>query len=61
MSDLVLAVGLVLALEGAVYALFPGPVQTVMRQALELPPERLRLWGLAALGLGVLLVWLVRG
>ncbi len=39
MSDLAVAIGLLLALEGILYALFPEGMKQVMRQALELPPN----------------------
>lgn len=61
MSDLLIALGLVLAVEGTLYALFPGAMQTMMRRALELPAEQLRFGGLFALVAGVVIVWLVRG
>lgn len=61
MSDLIVALGLVLALEGALYALVPGGMKAVMRNALQMPEQTLRISGLAALALGVLLVWFIRG
>ncbi|MEJ8474723.1 DUF2065 domain-containing protein [Roseibium algae] len=61
MSDLVVALGLVLALEGTLYALAPGGMKSMMRSALEAPEQTLRMAGLFALALGVLLVWFVRG
>jgi len=61
MGDILVAVGLVLAIEGTLYALFPGAMQDMMRRALELPAERLRFGGLFALASGVFLVWLMRG
>lgn len=61
MNDFLTAIGLVLALEGTFYALVPGALKSFMRQALELPDQVLRLAGLGALALGVLIVWLVRG
>jgi uncharacterized protein YjeT (DUF2065 family) len=60
MSDLAVAIGLLLALEGILYALFPEGMKQVMRQALELPPNSLRTGGLIAALIGVGLVWLVR-
>ena len=61
MGDLVTALGLVLAIEGALYAAFPGGMQQMMRQAVDMPPNSLRTGGLIALGVGVAIVWLVRG
>lgn len=60
MSDLWAALGLVLALEGALYALFPAGMRRAMLEMLARPPQQLRLAGLIACALGVGLVWLVR-
>ena len=61
MEDVLLAVGLVLALEGALYALFPDGMRRALAMAVALPPDQLRIAGLVAALLGVGLVWLVRG
>ena len=61
MSELAAAFGLVLVLEGILYAGFPQAAKNVMRRALELPENALRLAGLAALALGLAIVWLARG
>ncbi|MBO0343660.1 DUF2065 domain-containing protein [Roseibium limicola] len=60
MSDFLTALGLVLALEGTLYALAPGRMKSMMRAALESTDQALRLAGVAALALGVLIIWLVR-
>jgi len=61
MSDFVVAFGLVLVLEGVLYALFPEQMKRFAEMAFSLPPETLRKAGLAAAACGVLIVWLVRG
>lgn len=61
MTDLWVALGLVLALEGTLYALAPGAMKQAIRQMLDLPDHILRAGGLAALVIGVLVVWAVRG
>ncbi len=61
MSDLWVALGLVLALEGTLYALAPGAMKQAIRQMLDLPDNILRGGGIAALAIGVCIVWLVRG
>ena len=38
MDDLITALGLVLVIEGALYALFPDGMQRMMKQVLEMPP-----------------------
>lgn len=60
-TDLLTALALVLVIEGAVLALFPGALKRMLAQLETLPPETLRLGGLTAAGLGVLFVWLLRG
>ena len=54
------ALALVLVIEGALYALFPEGMKRAAARALVVPPEILRLAGLAAACIGVVLVWLVR-
>ena len=61
MSDIVVAVGLLFALEGALYALFPEMMKRIAAQMLEAPSDRLRTAGLFGAALGVALVWMVRG
>ena len=61
MSTLLLGVGVALAIEGLLYAAFPRSMQAMMRFALEVPETTLRSFGLVALSLGVVLVWLLRG
>lgn len=61
MDDLFAAGALVLVIEGALYAAFPEGMKRMMAQALEMPEHVLRIAGLAAAAVGVLLVWLIRG
>ena len=58
-DKVLLALGLVLALEGAVYALFPTFLRRIVRQLDMVNDAHLRLGGLFALIAGVVLVWLV--
>jgi len=59
LAKLCLALGLVLAFEGALYALFPTLLRFMMKQIETVSDSQLRIGGLAALSLGVLLVWLI--
>lgn len=61
MDDLWVALGLILAIEGALYALFPAGMRRVVAEVLQQPDERIRRFGLLAAALGVGIVWLVRG
>ena len=61
MSDFLVAIGLVLALEGILFAAFPGPVKQAMAHVAETPDSLLRMIGIASAVIGVVFVWLVRG
>ena len=61
MSEVILALGLVLAIEGLVLALAPRRIEDAMRFLASLGLDQRRMLGLGALALGVLLVWLARG
>ena len=61
MQDLIVALGLVLVIEGALWALFPDYFTRMLEAARELPEPMLRYAGVAAVILGSLIVWLVRG
>ncbi len=61
MADLLTALALAVAIEGALYALFPEAMKKMMRHALAQPPGSLRTAGVAAAVVGVVVVWLVRG
>ncbi len=60
MDDLLAAMGLVLVIEGALYALFPQAMINTMRRLPEIPPASLRMMGLASVALGWLLVKWIR-
>ena len=58
MSGLVLlALGLVLIAEGAVYALVPGMVERLLEIMRSLPLAARRQTGLLSVALGLILVW----
>lgn len=61
MTELLTALALAMALEGAVYALVPGRMKAVLARVLAMPDSAIRATGLAALALGVGIVWLLRG
>ena len=60
MRDLWTGLALVLVVEGVLYAVFPEGMKRAAARALTIPPQALRAAGLAAVCLGVALVWLVR-
>lgn len=59
LEKLVLALGLVLAFEGALYALFPTFLRAMLAQMEKVSDTELRVGGLIALACGVALVWLL--
>ncbi len=61
MADLVTALGLALAIEGVLYALFPDGMKRMMAIVLDQPSQQMRAVGLGAAAIGVIIVWLVRG
>ena len=61
MSDFIVAIGLVLAIEGLVFAAFPGLAKRLAANALETPDGALRIAGVVSAVLGVVIVWFVRG
>ena len=58
MSTIVLALGLVLILEGLVFALAPSRIDELLRLLAQMPVETRRLIGFTALALGAALVTL---
>jgi uncharacterized protein YjeT (DUF2065 family) len=61
MSNLVVALGLVLVIEGTLWALAPRLGRRLLEAAAETPESTLRLVGAGAVLIGVLVIWLVRG
>jgi uncharacterized protein YjeT (DUF2065 family) len=55
------AMGLVLVVEGLVYCGFPRLAKKLATEFLARPGNALRIAGLAAIAIGVGIVWLVRG
>ena len=60
MSDFLIALGLVFAIEGLIFAAFPGAAKRAMASALETPDSVLRIVGIVSALIGVLLIWFVR-
>lgn len=60
MADLLTAIGLAVAIEGLLYALFPNAMKKMMVQVLAQPQTSLRTAGLVAAIAGVGIVWLIR-
>ena len=61
MNDFLVGIGLVLVIEGLLWALAPRLAFRLLQAASGTPEERLRIGGAIAVAIGVLLVWLARG
>lgn len=61
MTEFVVALGLVLVIEGLLFAAFPGFAKRLAASALESPETSLRVAGIVSALLGVVLIWLMRG
>ena len=60
MKLLVTLIGLVLILEGMPYVVFPEGMQKWMRQLSEMNPGSLRVTGLVAMAIGLLLCYITQ-
>jgi uncharacterized protein YjeT (DUF2065 family) len=60
MPEILMALGLVLVIEGLLYALVPGHLKAMMLSLQKISDDQLRVGGVAAVALGVVIVWLVR-
>jgi uncharacterized protein YjeT (DUF2065 family) len=60
MIELATALGLVLVIEGLLYASAPGSLKQLMLQLQAVPDDALRMAGVSAVAIGVGLVWLAR-
>jgi uncharacterized protein YjeT (DUF2065 family) len=61
MTVVLLALGLVLVVEGLAFALAPSRLDEVVALIARIPRDQRRLIGLGMLAAGVVLVWLARG
>lgn len=61
MSDLVVGLGLVLVIEGLLWALVPNLATRLLEAAATVPPNVLRIAGWSSVLVGLALVWAIRG
>jgi uncharacterized protein YjeT (DUF2065 family) len=61
MNDLAVAFGLVLVIEGSLWALAPRFGRKLLEATAEIPETTLRMAGALAVAAGVLLIWILRG
>lgn len=60
MNDFLAALGLVFVIEGLIFAALPEHAKKAMLSVLETPDGTLRVIGLGAAVIGVVVVWLAR-
>jgi uncharacterized protein YjeT (DUF2065 family) len=61
MAEFIVAVGLVLVIEGLLFAAFPRAAKRLAASALESPETSLRVAGIVSAVLGIALIWIMRG
>lgn len=61
MNDLIVGFGLVLVFEGLLWAAFPDLATKLLVAAAQTPQQSLRWAGAIAIGIGLVIVWAVRG
>jgi uncharacterized protein YjeT (DUF2065 family) len=61
MNELIVAIGLVLVIEGLLFAAFPRAAKRLAASAIESPETSLRVAGIASAVLGIILIWIMRG
>ena len=61
MQDFLVALGLVLVIEGLILAAFPSRIRDALETMRVTPDQQLRVVGLVAAVLGTIVVWWMRG
>lgn len=61
MQELLTAIGLVLVIEGLIWAVFPRYGRRMLEMVSETPEQQLQIGGAVAVAIGVAIVWLIRG
>tara|TARA_B100000700_G_C14555505_1_gene628623 strand:- start:268 stop:453 length:186 start_codon:yes stop_codon:yes gene_type:complete len=57
MNELIIAFGLFLFIEGALYAIFPSKMKNMIMKLSEIKDNQLRFGGLIFLVIGFLIIW----
>ena len=61
MKELIIAIGLLLFIEGMLYALFPSKMKNMLKVIEGLPINQLRVSGLFFAIIGFIIVWYFKG
>jgi len=59
-EELIIAIGLLLFIEGILYALFPSKMKNMLRSIEKWPANKLRIGGLFFALIGFVIVWYVK-
>ena len=57
MDELIIAIGLLLFIEGALYALFPSKMKNMLKTIEKLPISQLRMGGFIFALIGFVIIW----
>ena len=60
MKELIIAIGLLLFIEGSLYALFPSKMKNMLKIVEKLPVSQLRISGLLFALIGFVIVWYLK-
>ena len=60
MRELIIAIGLLLFIEGMLYALFPSKMKNMLKIVEKLPVRQLRISGLLFALIGFVIVWYMK-
>ena len=61
MPEFIVAIGLVLVIEGLLFAAFPRAAKRLAASAIESPESSLLVAGIASAVFGIILIWFMRG
>ena len=60
MSEFIIAIGLVLFVEGLFLAIFPSRIKSILELIKNTPENKLRLLGVVFLIIGFLIIWYIK-
>ena len=61
MGEIIIAIGLLLFIEGALYDLFPSKMKNMLKSVEKMQTSQLRIGGLIFATIGFIIVWYFKG